>query len=261
MFQPDPTYNTIMAVAAGLGLVLIVAMGYQLDRGRTVNRHAWAVTFFALGAILALTGLHMSLTWPLSGATAFDNIAFGEPALAMGVLLMAGAWLLGSRRYWQASSTATAATATNPAPADAADHLDLSSWGHLARLLQPLSWFGFVMGFALIAIAFVGPIYEPWEAPPQEPITGEFGDQPVLENTFLALLYAGTGLGAILLPFALLRQTIAEARGLLKAIGALWLVTGVVWAGFGVINYYTHIGLMINSYEESAEQDIADQAP
>jgi hypothetical protein len=121
----------------------------------------------------------------------------------------------------------------------------------LARLLQPLSWLAFVMGFALIAIAFVGPIYEPWEAPPQEPITGEFTNQQVLENTFLAILYAGTGVGAILLPFALLRESLASARGLLKVVGVLWLVTGAIWAGFGTLNYYTHIGLTINTYNES----------
>ena len=63
----DPTYNTIMAVSAGLGLVLLVAIFYQLDRGGSIYRPAWAVTFAALGAILAVTGLHMSLTWPLSG--------------------------------------------------------------------------------------------------------------------------------------------------------------------------------------------------
>jgi uncharacterized membrane protein len=246
MFQPDPTYNTIMAVAAGLGLVLMVALGYQVERGRSVHRQAWAVAFFALGAILTVTGLHMSLTWPLSGPTAFDNIAFGEPSLGMGVLLMAGAWLLGSSRFW-------------PEPEHTGE-LTATSWGHLARLLQPLSWFAFVMGFALLAIALVGPIYEPWEAPPQEPITGEFADQQVLENTFLAILYAGTGLGAILTPFALMRRTFGEARGLLKVIGACWLVTGVIWTGFGALNYYTHIGLTINTYEESTQQD-AQEAP
>jgi uncharacterized membrane protein len=260
VFNPDPTYNTIMAVGAGLGLVLIVALGYQLERGQTVHRQAWAAAFFALGAILALTGLHMTLTWPLSGPTAFDNIAFGEPSLAMGVLLVVGSWLLGSRRAWQGAA-GTAATSATGATVDVSQELTAASWPHLARLLQPLSWFAFVMGFALIAIAFVGPIYEPWEAPPQEPITGEFTNHQVLENTFLALLYAGTGLGAILLPFALLRRTLEKARGLLKVVGALWLVTGVVWVAFGALNYYTHIGLTINTYKESTQKQNVQETP
>jgi uncharacterized membrane protein len=236
----DPTYNTIMAVSVGLGLLLVVALGFQLDRDRAVQRQAWAVAFGALGAILVATGLHMTLTWPLSGPTAFDNIAFGEPSLAMGVLLVFGAWLLGGRRFWPA--------------ADATEELTAGSWAHLARLLQPLSWFAFVMGFALIATAFVGPVYQVWQAPPQEPITGEFSGQPVLENTFLAIMYAATGVGAILVPFALMRRTFAAARGLLKVIGVLWLVTGLIWTGFGVLNYYTHMGLTINTYKQATKK-------
>jgi uncharacterized membrane protein len=255
VFNPDPTYNTIMAVSAGLSLVLLVAVGYQMDRGRPVHRQAWAVALGMLGAILAVTGLHMSLTWPLSGPTAFDNISFGEPALAMGVLLLAGSWLLGSRRFWPATGRDDETTrADAEIHVDPTDELTAASWPHLARLLQPLSWFGFFMGFALIAIAIAGIVYQPWEAPPQEPITGEFTNQQALENTFLALLYAGTGLGAILLPFALLRNTFREARGRLKVIGVLWLVTGAIWAGFGTLNYYTHIGLTINTYEDSQKK-------
>jgi uncharacterized membrane protein len=249
----DPTYNTIMAVSAGLGLVLLVAIGYQFDRGRSVYRPAWAVTFAALGAILAVTGLHMSLTWPLSGPTAFDNIAFGEPSLAMGVMLLAGAWLLGSRRFWPIT-TASLSSASEPREAafgDPADEMTVESWPHLARLLQPLSCFAFIMGFALVAIGIVGIVYEPWEAPPMEPITGKFNGQQWLENGFLAIMYAATGLGAILLPFALLRRTFSEARGVLRVIGVCWLVTGAIWAAFGTLNYFTHIGLTINTYNAS----------
>jgi hypothetical protein len=109
-------------------------------------------------------------------------------------------------------------------------------------------------GVALIAIAIVGPAYEPWEAPPQEPLTGYFNGQQWLENWFLAIMYAGTGVGAILLPFALLRHTFSEARGVLRVIGVCWLVTGAIWAGFGTLNYFTHIGLTINTYNASTSQ-------
>ena len=241
----DPVYNTIMAVSAGLGLVLIVALGLRLARGRMIDRHGWAAVFMVLGALLALTGAVMTLTWPLSGPTAFDNIAFGEPSLAMGVLLIAGSVLLGGDRFWREA-----------AGVEPERRIGRAQWGRLRDLLQPLSWFGLVMGFALLAIALVGPIYEPWEAPPQEPISGEFGDTPILENTFLAILYALTGIGAILLPFALGRESLERAAGLLKAIGACWLIAGVVWTGFGCLNYYTHIGLTINTYnEEQAESE------
>jgi uncharacterized membrane protein len=248
----DPTYNTIMAVSAGLGLVLIVGLGYQLTRGHSIDRHGWAAVFMVLGALLALTGAVMTLTWPLSGPTAFDNIAFGEPSLAMGALLIAGAVLLGGDRFWR------------PAPGIELDsRIGRGQWPRLRSLLQPLSWFGLVMGLALIAIAVVGPVYEPWEAPPQEPISGEFGDTPVLENTFLAVLYALTGIGAILLPFALARESLERAAGLLKAVGACWLIAGLVWTGFGCLNYYTHIGLTINTYkeEQAKTEDAAEEPP
>ncbi|MGK2931652.1 MAG: DUF981 family protein [Solirubrobacterales bacterium] len=237
-----------MAVGAGVSLLLLVALGRRIYAGQTVHRPAWAVAFATIGAIEFLLGLHMSLTWPLSGPTAFDNIVFGEPTLALGALLIAGSVLLGSQRFWPTPL----GTHSDPATTDS-NEISSESWPHLAKLLQPLSWFGAAMGLALIAIAFVGPVYSPWEAPPQEPISGEFGDVEWLENTFIALLYAVTGIGAVALPFALMRRTLARAAGLLRIVGACWLVTGAVFVGFGAMNYYTHIGLTINTYEESTQ--------
>jgi hypothetical protein len=145
--------------------------------------------------------------------------------------------------------------------AEASSRIDRSAWLRLTALLRPISWFGLVMGLALIAIAVVGPVYEPWEAPPQEPITGEFGDQPALENTFLAILYALTGIGAILLPFALGRESLQRAAGLLKATAVCWLIAGTVWTAFGALNYYTHIGLTINTYEEEKAEGEESEPP
>lgn len=251
MTEPDPTYNTIMAVSVGLGLLMLAMLGYRLATGGSVQRKGWAVTFTVLGGILVLTGAHMSLTWPLSGPTAFDNIAFGEPSLGMGAILLGVAYLIGGDRSWREPLRTEAATG-ELAARPTADELTSADWPRLAALLQPLSWFGAIMGLALIAIAFVGPIYQPWEAPPQEPISGEFTDYQWLENTFLALLYAGVGVGALLTPFALARRSLEGARGLLRAIAVLWAVTGTIWILFGALNYYTHIGLTINTYEEQA---------
>lgn len=51
-----------------------------------------------LGLILAPLGFHMSLTWPLAaGGFAFDDIIFGEPSLAFGVLMLALSLLLWRR--------------------------------------------------------------------------------------------------------------------------------------------------------------------
>jgi uncharacterized membrane protein len=239
----DPVYNTLMAIPAGLALVMLAVMGRRLASGGAIHRHAWAVAFATLGSVLTVLGAHMTLTWPLSGPTAFDNIAFGEPSLALGVILIAGSFLLGYDRFWRG-------TAQETAPAE----LTAQSWPRLATLLQPLSWFGAAMGLALIAVAFVGPFFTPWEAPPQEPISGEFADVEWLENAFIALMYAGIGVAALLLPFALAPRSIEKARGLLRTVGTLFAITGTVWVLFGAMNYYTHIGLTINTYEEQQQQ-------
>jgi uncharacterized membrane protein len=238
----DPVYNTLMAIPAGLALLMLAIMGRRLATGGTIHRQAWAAAYAALGFILTLLGAVMTLTWPLSGPTAFDNIAFGEPSLAFGVILLVGAVLLGADRFWRDSPA-------GEAPVE----ISKAAWPRLATLLQPLSWFGAAMGLALIAIAFVGPFFGPWEAPPQEPISGEFADYPWLENTFIALMYAGIGVGAVLVPFALAPRSIEKVRGLLKVTGALFAVTGTIWVLFGAMNYYTHIGLTINTYEEQQQ--------
>jgi hypothetical protein len=90
----DPIYNTLMSVGAGVALLLLVSIGFRMIRGGHVNRGAHAVAFAAIGVLLSFLGAVMTVTWPLSGPTAFDNIVFGEPVLAMGVLLVAGSYLL-----------------------------------------------------------------------------------------------------------------------------------------------------------------------
>jgi len=108
------------------------------------------------------------------------------------------------------------------------------------------------MGLALISVAFVGPVYSPWEAPPQEPISSELSNHEWIENAFISLLYVLSAIGCLLLPFALMRP-IERARPLLKVIGVAWAVAGVALSLFGALNYYTHSGMTINTYEESQQ--------
>ena len=62
-----PTYNTIMAVAAGAALIGLVLLGRQmLTEPAEVSAEGWSVAFGVLGLILTTTGLHMTLTWPLA---------------------------------------------------------------------------------------------------------------------------------------------------------------------------------------------------
>jgi uncharacterized membrane protein len=233
VIQPDlkidwtrmPTYNTIMAVAAGVGLVLVVCFGRKLLRGDPMEHvDGWALAFGVLGTILTLTGLHMTLTWPLAGqGFPFDNIIFGEPSLAFGVMLLAAALYLWKR--W--------------APAQvAADRRK-----HVARVAGPVSLFALGMGLGCFGIAAAGWTYTLFAAPPQEPISGAFADMPLLEASFISGLYVLVGLGAVLFPLAL------RARGgpVATVVGVCWMVAGVVFTLFGALNYFTHIGLIVNT--------------
>ena len=72
-------YITLMLVNLAIGMFLVahfLLRGLDTDEGR-----AWIPGFTAVGLVLTVTGLHMSLTWPVPGSY---NIAFGEMACCMG---------------------------------------------------------------------------------------------------------------------------------------------------------------------------------
>lgn len=220
-----PTYNTIMAVAAGAGLLLVVGLWRRAaEPGRELHPEGWALAFGVLGTILTLTGLHMTLTWPLAaGGFPFDNIIFGEPALAFGVLLLAaGAYLWRRGRILE-------------------EHPDRVRY--LAGLAGPVSVFVFGMGLACFGIAAAGVWYKLFAAPKEEPISGLLADHPMVEAVFISLLYLLVGLGAVLFPFALK----SGKAGLAKVILVCWAIAGVLFLLFGALNYFTHIGLIVNT--------------
>ncbi|WP_114423654.1 DUF981 family protein [Nocardioides houyundeii] len=225
-----PTYNTIMAVAVGAGLIGLVQLGRQLRTDPTkVSTEGWAVTFGLLGAILAATGLHMTLTWPLAaGGFPFDNIIFGETSLGFGALLLGTSFYL-----WKRGAAALATSR----PVET-----------LARVAQPVTVFVGGLGLSLLAIAVAGVKYELFAAPPQEPISGEFADYPLVEAIFMSGLIALVGLGA--LAFAFLVNRVVNGRSTAvwaRVTGWLWAVSGVLFLLFGAMNFFTHIGLIVNT--------------
>jgi uncharacterized membrane protein len=221
-----PTYNTIMAVAGGVGLMLVVALGYEVFyKDRAVLPEAYALPFGALGLVLVSTGLHMTLTWPLAPiGFAFDNIVFGEPCVAFGVVLLAASLFL-----WRRGELIAAPT---PERRD-----------YVSRLSLPMSLFGVFVGLGCIGIAAAGWKYTLFAAPPQEPISGEFADHPMLEATFISTLYLLLALGCLLLPVMLLKRSLTVA----KVVGIAWGLAGLVFAAFGSLNFFTHIGLIVNT--------------
>ncbi|MDJ1131555.1 DUF981 family protein [Streptomyces iconiensis] len=222
-----PTYNTIMSVAAGAGLLLVLALaGQLLSPDRRIVPESWALAFGALGFTLTLTGLHMTLTWPLAGqGFPFDNVIFGEPALAFGVFLSSAALYL-----WKRGGELAAA---------APDRL-----ARVGQLAGPLSVFILGMGLACFGIAAAGWKYTLFAAPPEEPISGEFADHPMLEASFMSGLYVLVGIGAVLLPLVLRKPT---SKPLLGLVGVTWGIAGLCFLVFGALNYFTHIGLIVNT--------------
>jgi len=102
---------------------------------------------------------------------------------------------------------------------------------------------------AAFGIAAAGVRYQLFAAPPQEPISGAFADYPIVEAIFMSGLIALVGLGAVLFPFAV-RALATPDRGrtvLVPVIGWVWGIAGVVLGLFGALNYFTHIGLIINT--------------
>jgi uncharacterized membrane protein len=223
-----PTYNTIMSVAAGAGMLTILSLGRRLSRRQLVSYEGYAVTFGVLGLILTITGAHMTLTWPFAKYFPFDNIIFGEPSLAFGVLLLGGAVLLWRRRTGLH-------TAGDPARS-------------LADAVAPLSIFVFGLGLSLGAIAIAGLVFQLFAAPPEEPITGTFAQWPWVEATFMSGLFGFAGIGALLFPFAAARFTEREKPSGLEWATAVFLgLSGLAFLLFGALNFFTHIGLVINT--------------
>lgn len=75
---------SLLAVTA----VLLLGAWYVLrGEARAEHREAYALAFGAGGLLMAVTGLPITLTWPLPGPY---NIAFGEPLSYFGLLLALG---------------------------------------------------------------------------------------------------------------------------------------------------------------------------
>lgn len=223
-----PTYNTIMSVAAGAALLTLVWFGWSLMRDRDIHLESWALAFAVPGFILTVTGIHMTLTWPLAAYFPFDNIIFGETSFGFGVLLLAAAFYL-----WKRAPVLVASG---------------DAGRSLARVATPLSLFAFGMGLALIAIAFAGMIFQLFAAPPEEPISGAFAQWPWIEATFMSGLFALVGIGAVLFPFALRGLGLGSRLGVLQwIVGIAWGLGGLAFFLFGALNFFTHIGLIIHT--------------
>lgn len=84
--------------------------------------------------------------------------------------------------------------------------------------------------------------YQLFAAPPQEPISGEFAEWPLVEAIFMSGLFALVGVGAVLFPFVVNSIKNATTKAALPI-----KITGIVFILFGALNFFTHIGLIVNT--------------
>lgn len=224
-----PTYNTIMALATGAALISLAKIGQQLYKKDRMSPIGWSLNLGVLGILLFTTGLHMTLTWPLAKYFPFDNIVFGEPTLALGVLA------LGLSFYFYKAGAQLISTS--------------QPLTEVSKVVWHLKYLFYGLGLSLIAIGIAGVTYQLFAAPPEEPITGEFADYPMVEAVFISLLWALTGVASLLIPGVLnyfaTGNTAMTSR--IKITYSLLYGLGIIFLLFGAFNYFTHIGLIVNT--------------
>jgi hypothetical protein len=220
-------YNTLIGVAAGAALILVPRYWAALRNDRMplrlvhapVDHGGWAAVFAVLGLLLTGLGFTMTITHPLAEAKPYIDTIFGEPALMLGILLLAAAWRAGR---------------TKPA-------LDPD---RLPEMLAPAGVIVFLLGVVLVWCTLAIVRFDVISAAPaEEPITGLLHHYPVIENTFFAaVLYGPAALGCLLFPFAAKRGS----RYTWHVLYWAWTIAGIGFALFSAMNFYTHTGMVMN---------------
>lgn len=220
MLAQGITYNTSMGLAAGAFMLLLFMFIRVVQQPGRRSIDGWAWMFVALGFFLAVTGTHMTLTWPLkqipgAGCCAVDNITFGEPAMFFGFLIFFGA---------------IAIMRAEKAALDRGLELDL------VATVRPFLYAGAFGGIGLIMFAVAGLEFGMWApAPPDEPIARLMGTS-ILERFFVAGAYAITGLAAITGAFA------AEHRVVARIFAVALFIAGMMWTFLSFTLFYGHVG-------------------
>lgn len=221
-------YNTIVGLAAGIGLLLVVRLLKQFTNDEKVQPEGFAEAFGITGFIQTVLGLVISIMWPYSRVL-HANIMMGEPALALGVLLIAASFFM-----WRKREVFEALGAGNERSAQAS--------AYIVAVLRPVSAWVFATGLMMASLTVAILYYQLGHAPPQEPISGYFADSWV-EPTFLALLWGLISLGALLIPAGIAKGN----RKVVTIVRFSWNVAGVLLVFFSAMNYFTHIGILMNT--------------
>jgi hypothetical protein len=221
-------YNTIVGLAAGVGLLLVAQLLKQFAGGEKVQPEGYALAFGITGFIQTVLGLTICVTWPYTKVL-HANIMLGEPALAFGALLTAAAFFL-----WRKRDTVLDLGQGNEKSAKAS--------AYLLAVVRPVSAWIFATGLMMASLVVAIIYYQLGHAPSQEPISGYFGDTSV-EPTLLAFLWSLISIAALLAPAAMAKWN----RNCISIVRFCWTVAGGILVLFSAMNYFTHIGLLMNT--------------
>lgn len=220
---PGILYNTLQGLSAAAALLLLPVLAREVRRPGRGSLEGWGWAYAALGLVLFLTGLHMSLTWPLQNVPAevvphccaADNITFGEPSVFFGAVLLLGGLAL----VRVESAAGRMGTPSDP-----------------LTVLRPLAYVAAFGGLSLFAIALGGAYYGMWTAPAAEPVAGAFKGT-IIETAFVTACYVLSGIAAVLAPF------VPERRRLAGLAAASAVLAGLGWLAITLSSYVGHIAL------------------
>jgi len=221
-------YNTIVGLAAGVGLLLVAKVLKQFVNDERVQPEGVALIFGITGFIQTVLGLTISVMWPYTKVL-HANIMMGEPAVAFGLLLGGASFFLWRKREIFSDLGRR-------------DERSQQASAYIVEVLRPVSVWVLANGLMMASLSVAIAYYKLGHAPPQEPISGYFADTWV-ETAFLTLLWGLISIGALLAPFGIERRN-------LKVVGVIhlcWSVSGVLLVLFSAMNFFTHIGLLMNT--------------
>ena len=225
MIMQGVTFNTTMALVAGTIMILAVVVARTAARaqaavpGKARTLTGWGWAFVALGAYLGVTGMYMTLMWPLKevdGAfcCTVDNVTFGEPAALYGLLtFIAGLAIIAAQK----------AADRKERPLD------------LVGTLRPILYVAAVGGVGLVMFAIAGMHFGMWRPPDIEPIARLMAGQ-IWEPLMVMCLYGFSGIAAMLAPFAPENKWVGRIATLLT-----W-GCGVTWVFLSFTVFYSHVG-------------------
>jgi putative membrane protein len=87
----DPLTIMLVAVAASAGIIALYIIKATLGKK---NFSDLAVAGFAIGTFDFISGFFMSFLWPFPGALSAYNMLFGDPMLFLGLIMLAGSYML-----------------------------------------------------------------------------------------------------------------------------------------------------------------------